>query len=94
MCGRRFRGRVLSADDKTLSANLKVPFAHSSEKQTADAESPVLNEPTGWFVDRIPFSRGREIARHALFGFLQEAPPESFRQWFTGYKLKPLRCRL
>jgi DNA replication ATP-dependent helicase Dna2 len=67
--GDAFRARVLGVDDTVLGISLKVPFPHSTDAPNTRVDLPALNDPAGWFVDRIPFSRGREISRHALFGF-------------------------
>jgi DNA replication ATP-dependent helicase Dna2 len=67
--GDAFRARVLGVGDKALGVNLKVPFSRSPGAPNTSADLPALEEPAGWFVDRVPFSRGREVSRHALFGF-------------------------
>jgi len=68
-----FRGRATSSEDGWVTVCLKVPY------QCAAYEGPQLSDfapgDQGWFLDRIPFSRGSEISRQALFGFFTRADP-------------------
>jgi DNA replication ATP-dependent helicase Dna2 len=71
-----FRVRVSKIHNERIVVNFKIPLGCSPEKSLPDLKPAILSDPTGWFLDRIPFSRGREVARYALFGFLQKADPK------------------
>lgn len=67
--GEAVRARVLEMDEKRLVVGLKVPFLRVPSAGNNDSERLAWNEPAGWFLDRVPFSRGREVSRQALFAF-------------------------
>jgi DNA replication ATP-dependent helicase Dna2 len=74
LCGRDvFRARVAESDNGRMAVRLKLPFRCSRAVDAPVSERSSLADPSGWFVDRIPFSRGREVARYALFNFFQKA---------------------
>ena len=76
-CGKdAFRVRVAEIHNERVVVKFKVPFGCSPEPKTSDLRRPVLSDSSGWFLDRIPFSRGREVARYALFNFLRKADPK------------------
>jgi len=68
------RGRVLKVLGESLSVSLKVPFSVSG----APAVPALLqaDPEDGIFLDRIPFSKGRQASRHALFRFFVKADPQ------------------
>lgn len=61
------RGRVVSASAQGIVARLKT----SSLSTLAAGSAPLSGGQ--WFVDRLPFARGREVARKALWTFLRSA---------------------
>jgi len=66
------RGRVIDSEETRTLVRLKVPFAPFSSDLN---QLPAFDSPQGWFLDRVPFSRGRDVARHALYRFLEKADP-------------------
>jgi DNA replication ATP-dependent helicase Dna2 len=69
------RGRVIDPEEGRTLVRLKVPFVPFSAGPTLSAEAPAFDKSQSWFLDRIPFSRGREVSRQALFRFLEKADP-------------------
>lgn len=70
------RVRVSETHNERILVTLKVPFCCSDTAQPADCGRSAMTEPSGWYLDRIPFARGREVARYALFSFFQKADPK------------------
>jgi DNA replication ATP-dependent helicase Dna2 len=66
-----FRGRVTASEGGRIAVSLKVEYqcAPHDDSRFSDLQQ----EGQSWFLDRIPFSRGSEISRHALFGFFTRA---------------------
>ncbi len=64
------RGRVVTANSKGIVARLKSPSIFPPDRALAR-----LSEDQ-WYVDRLPFTRGREVARKALWTFLTSAAPQ------------------
>jgi DNA replication ATP-dependent helicase Dna2 len=69
------RGRVFESEEERTLVGLKVLFSPCSSGQPTLNRIPAFDTPPNWFLDRIPFSRGREVARQALFRFLEQADP-------------------
>jgi DNA replication ATP-dependent helicase Dna2 len=70
-CSREtMRGRVLEYDKGVLKVLLKTAFPLRGPEQ------PPAPGPDGWFFDRMPFSRGRDVSRRALYQFVSRAEPE------------------
>ena len=69
------RGRVIDSEEGRTLVRLKVPFDPSSSDPPTPDSFPAFESTQTWFLDRIPFSRGREVARQALFRFLEKADP-------------------
>jgi DNA replication ATP-dependent helicase Dna2 len=68
-----FRGRATGSEGGQITVSLKVVYQCAAYE---DSRLLDLQEPgKSWFFDRIPFSRGSEISRHALFGFLTRGDP-------------------
>jgi DNA replication ATP-dependent helicase Dna2 len=63
------RARVLEMEERTLVVGLKTPLHRNPGTGSLYRGRLDWNEPTGWFLDRVPFSRGIEVSRQALFGF-------------------------
>ncbi|MBI4964142.1 MAG: AAA family ATPase [Desulfomonile tiedjei] len=61
------RGRVTGCDSGRVTVNLKFPYQCAPNDGSQLAE--LMRENQSWLLDRIPFSRGPEISRHALFNF-------------------------
>ncbi len=68
-----FRARVLSSHAGRILVALKVPFTRSSGPEMTSETFPFELNPEGWFLDRVPFSRAREVTRQSLFGFFANA---------------------
>ncbi len=69
------RGRVIDSELRQTLVRLKVPFAPFSASPPTASQYPAFETSRTWFVDRIPFSRGREVSRQALFRFFEKADP-------------------
>jgi hypothetical protein len=69
------RGRVIDSEETGTLVRLKVPFAPFSSGPPTLNQLPAFDSALGWFLDKVPFSRGRDVARHALFRFLEKADP-------------------
>ncbi|MGO9567586.1 MAG: AAA domain-containing protein, partial [Desulfomonilaceae bacterium] len=69
------RGRVIDSEESRTLVRLKVPFAPFSSGPPTLTQLPAFDSAQAWFLDKIPFSRGREVARQALFRFLEKAEP-------------------
>ncbi|MBI5248622.1 MAG: AAA family ATPase [Desulfomonile tiedjei] len=84
-CGKdAFRVRVAETNNERILVKLKVPFACFRTFNVGDSERFSLSDASGWYLDRIPFSRGREIARYALFNFFQKADPSVIKSVVRG----------
>ena len=66
-----FRTLILNPHGSLITARLKVPFPYSPHEKLPDLTQ--LVDTAGWFLDRLPFSRGRQVSRRALFVFLVNA---------------------
>lgn len=75
-CEHSFRGRVARSDESGLYVDIQAPFRNESNRLCRDFGA--LSEP-GWYLDRIPFSRGRDVARKALLQFLWSADTQIVR---------------
>ena len=75
-CGHSFRGRVARSDESGLYVDIQAPLRNESDHLRRDFGA--LSEP-GWYLDRIPFSRGRDVARKALLQFLWSADRQIVR---------------
>ena len=69
------RGRVIDSEETRTLVRLKVPFAPFSSGPPTLNQLPAFDSAQGWFLDRVPFSRGRDVARQALFRFSEKADP-------------------
>ena len=69
------RGRVIDSEEARTLVRLKVPFAPFSSGPPTLSQLPAFDSAQSWFLDKVPFSRGRDVARHALFRFLEKADP-------------------
>ncbi len=67
-----FRGHVHSSKEGRILIALKIPFTRFSGAVSSEG-FPFQIDSEGWFLDRVPFSRAREIARQSLFGFFANA---------------------
>lgn len=64
------RGRVVEVNKEAVTIWLNTPFTGASgDDLTQPAEEP-------WFVDRLPFTYGREASRKGLWTFLISADPQ------------------
>ena len=79
-----FRARAHSSQAGRILVSLKAPVCGSSERETSGAALFFQPEPDGWFLDKAPFSRGREVERQALFGFFANANPQVVRVVVQG----------
>jgi len=70
------RGRISRVDAEFTRVALKVPFS-GPEDSGRPRVVPFPSDRV--FLDRIPFSRPRQISRHALFRFFITADPEVVR---------------
>jgi DNA replication ATP-dependent helicase Dna2 len=74
-CGNdSFRGTVIASENGRIVVGIKVPFSRSCNDAEFRARS-AFSTAGDWFLDRLPFSRGRDVARHALFKFLVQGDP-------------------
>jgi hypothetical protein len=64
------RGRVSRSDESGLYMDIRARLRNESHSVCRDFET--FDEP-GWYVDRIPFSRGRDVSRKSLLRFLWSA---------------------
>jgi DNA replication ATP-dependent helicase Dna2 len=62
--GRSIRGRILSSEPDGLILTAKSPISEFRLEESA------VGDQSEWYLDRLPFSRGREVSRHALYNFL------------------------
>jgi DNA replication ATP-dependent helicase/nuclease Dna2 len=69
------RGRVIDSEEGRTLLGLKVPFTPCSSGHSTLGQMPAFESQQDWYLDRIPFSRGREATRQALFRFLEKADP-------------------
>jgi DNA replication ATP-dependent helicase Dna2 len=69
------RGRVIDSEEARTLVRLKAPFAPFSSGPPTPSQLPAFDSAQSWFLDKIPFSRGRDVARHAIFRFLEKADP-------------------
>jgi len=69
------RGRVSNSEN----GQLRIRLRNASYGDCAGLMTTGRSEDFEWFVDRIPFSRGREVSRQALFGFFTRADPSVVR---------------
>ncbi len=69
------RGRVIDSKQGQTLVRLKVPFAPFSASPPTASQYPAFETSRTWFVDRIPFTRGREVSRQALFRFFEKGDP-------------------
>ena len=53
-----------------MLVRLKVPFAPFCSGPPTLNQLPAFDSAQDWFLDSVPFSRGRDVARHASFRFL------------------------
>ena len=79
-----FRAFVHSSRAGQILLSLKIPFSKSARHDVSEKDSPPHLSPEGWFLDKVPFSRGRETARHMLFRFFQNASPQVLRTVVHG----------
>ncbi len=68
-----FRCRVKECADEKTTVRVRIPIYWNNRKDPGGWGNCFNNQSEGWFLDRIPFSRGREVARHALFSFFDRA---------------------
>jgi DNA replication ATP-dependent helicase Dna2 len=66
-----FRARVVGNEDDHVFLRFKIPL--STVEPVASSEGFSSVPPEGWFLDRIPFSRPREVSRQSLFDFFTRA---------------------
>jgi DNA replication ATP-dependent helicase Dna2 len=64
---RSIRGRILSNESDGLILTAKSPITQFKLEESA------VGAQSEWYLDRLPFSRGREVSRHALYNFLTTA---------------------
>lgn len=69
-----FHARIGSVDGGQLLARIGTAGALQGGKGQ-DLVPQILRVPDGWFLDRLPFSRGSEVAGRGLFHFLAKADP-------------------
>ena len=74
-----FRARAHSSQQGRILVSLKAPVSRSPGLRTSRAALFSQPEHQGWFLDKAPFSRAREVARQALFGFFANANPQTVR---------------
>jgi DNA replication ATP-dependent helicase Dna2 len=67
------RGRVISSAERRVLVSADGALPSSPGKPSGIA--PPSEEDRGWFLDRIPFSRGSAASRRALFEFFKRADP-------------------
>lgn len=83
-CGEEaLRGRVVGSVDGRPAVSVNLPFPRSADAVRNVPQSQ--QESYGWYVDRIPFSRGREVARRALFSFFSKADPKVVESVIRGH---------
>ncbi len=74
-----FRGRVIGSAEGTIVVRVNAPLPCSSGKPPVSGDLPFPGEQQGWLLDRVPFARGREASRRALFEFFKRACPAVVR---------------
>ena len=79
------RGRVIQVCREVTRVSLKVPFSGSGSSDSL-RRPPFSSER--WFLDRIPFARPRQVARHALFRFFLRADKHVVRAIVHGEDIK------
>ncbi|HMK37635.1 MAG TPA: AAA domain-containing protein [Desulfomonilaceae bacterium] len=77
------RARVLDVQNGALLVGLKMPLAHAPDVKLPVEGESLLNDAE-WFVDTVPFSRGREISRYALFGFFARGSERVIKAIVSG----------
>ncbi len=65
----------MESDNGRMMVGIKVPFSPSCEENAPSRATIEFTQPGNWFLDRIPFARGRDVSRHALFKFLVQGDP-------------------
>jgi DNA replication ATP-dependent helicase Dna2 len=68
-----FRCRVKECADEKMTVRVRIPICWNNRRDFGEWGNCFTKKSSGWFLDRIPFSRGREVARHALFSFFDKA---------------------
>jgi len=68
-----FRARVQTSQPGRILVSIRIPVSRSSGVEASGTASQL--EPQGWFLDKAPFSRAREVERQGLFGFFANANP-------------------
>lgn len=73
--GNALRGRVVPSDDggRVLVKLRGSAFADPRHDAPSSQWGTVLQGAEEWFVDRMPFMRAREVARHSLYAFFVRA---------------------
>lgn len=66
-----FRARVIGTEDDQVFLRFKIPLSIKEQVSSSERFSP--RPPEGWFLDRVPFSRPREVSRQSLFDFFTRA---------------------
>jgi DNA replication ATP-dependent helicase Dna2 len=82
--GEALRARVINADRGSVVVSVKAPLGRQTGDEAAMCFRFPLHRSDGWFLDRIPFARGRDIARHGLFKFLATGSREVKRVVVCG----------
>jgi DNA replication ATP-dependent helicase Dna2 len=68
-----FRARIITSEAGSVTVRLRVP---SSLRSRTPCHPEILRESNGWFLDRLPFSRGTEISGQALYHFFVKGHPQ------------------
>jgi DNA replication ATP-dependent helicase Dna2 len=83
------RGKVRSSAIGSAVVSLRLSFMGPRKDFPAiDPRLVALRDDDGWFLDRVPFSRGRDVTRQALLRFFAKAQPtvirEVLRDWHSA----------
>ncbi|MBI5572017.1 MAG: AAA family ATPase [Desulfomonile tiedjei] len=78
------RARVSESGGGRILATVKAAFPLDGRPVDTARFAARFTDPVGWFLDRIPFSRARDVSRHALAAFLAKAAPKVKRVVIHG----------
>jgi len=78
------RGTVSDLQDGSIFVNLKARFWLSAGQGRESPYLPDTLDSGDWYLDKMPFSRGHDVARQALWAFLDRASPAVVHEVVEG----------
>jgi DNA replication ATP-dependent helicase Dna2 len=78
------RAVVAHVESGLVAVSIRTPFYRVSGEDGAVHCQPVCQEDGQWYFDRLPFLKGHDVARQALFGFFSKADPSILHILITG----------